>query len=171
MLADPDDSVDERDEMNNTMTLYVLVTDAPMPDLTVKEIDAPDVIYLNTSNILAAIVRNAGTNGTGAFNISLYEDGTVLSKRYHDSIPPGTNEIVELEWAPSCDGNHTIKVDLDISNEVSESNETNNWMDIEVTVEPEISVGVLIKCWDKTTYYEEIALKEGSSILDATERA
>ncbi|CAD7771254.1 Outer membrane protein assembly factor BamB [Candidatus Methanoperedenaceae archaeon GB50] len=169
--VDPDDSVDELDEANNNMTVEVRVTDAPMPDLTVNEIGVPDVIYINTSNIITAIIRNAGTNDTGTFNISLCENSTTLSTIWHDSIPPGTNEIVELYWAPSRDGNHTIRVDLDTSNEVGESNEANNWMERTVTVEPEITVGVLIECWDKTAYYEEISIKEGSSILDATERA
>jgi len=104
-----------------------------MPDLTVANIEFPEIMRPGFEYKINATVRNTYRGGdwssacAGPFNVSLYIDGEFSAKkRVENGLPPSAvaipvNFTVNLPY-----GCHEFKVVVDADNEVDESREDNN---------------------------------------------
>ena len=116
---------DEDPFVNICNAILVLQKEAAeKPDLTVTDIEFPDVIRPNKDATIDATITNQG-NTSGAFNVSLYVDdvldGTVNVGGMSSSSSTDVNFTVNLSK-----GCHTFKVVADVDDDVDESNEDNN---------------------------------------------
>ncbi len=122
-VADSGSAIIESDETNNTTT-YSLTTLAP--DLIVQSISwEPAEPSKGDSIVFSVIVRNQGNSRSRTTRVNLYIDGT--SKGYKDVFPvdPGSTTTKTFNWIAQS-GQHDLKAVVDSTQQVEESNETNN---------------------------------------------
>jgi len=126
---------------------------AQQPDLLVTEVNAyhyegakTGSAWLNLSNYVDVTVKNNGTAGADAFNVSLYADGEPIGEQRISNLSNGSSETLVFEWKPegedplgwtdTAEGailthtgtsrTYTLKAVVDEADEVPESNESNN---------------------------------------------
>lgn len=126
-----------------------------------------------------ANLTNEGTNDTGAFRLAFNVEGPdgpgTIDNVSVSSLSPGEHRIVSSSPWNATEGNHTIEVLADVTNEVDETNETNNDRSEPFTVSPassdpvpnlavtEIFIPTNLTEGDQTRFTAEI-----SNIGDAT---
>jgi hypothetical protein len=83
-------------------------------------------------------VQNRGVQGAAAFSVRLFVDGNETSGRAFRGLDAGANSSGKVAWK-AVRGNHTLRLAVDPSNEISERNETNN----EASVAIEVKAGIV----------------------------
>ena len=78
-------------------------------------------------------VLNRGAQGAAAYTVRLYVDGNETAERSFRALDAGANSTGKLVWQ-AARGNHTLRLAVDPSNEISERNETNNEASVDVEV-------------------------------------
>ena len=97
-----------------------------IPDLNVTEIVTPERLRADVINPISATVENIGGSDAGSFDISFAVDGIPVDTASVTSLAAAENTTVEFLWTPSSTGNQTLIVTADVSEAVTESDETNN---------------------------------------------
>lgn len=140
--ADCDDDIAESNETNNVLSMIVTALQ-PNPDLIVEVIDAYHYntyspSWFNLSNEVDVVIRNVGNKDAGAFNVSLYAEGSFTGKQEVSSLEVGSSATVQFKWIPigedcfrNCSFADTFKdfeleAVADCEKDVEELNETNN---------------------------------------------
>ncbi len=121
--ADSTGIIPETDETNNTLTSSLTTL---VPDLIVQSISWSPTDPSNGDNIIFSItVRNQGNYRSRVTKVNLYIDGT--SRGYRDvlAIDPGSTTIVDYSWITRA-GQHNIQAVVDETQQVNESDESNN---------------------------------------------
>jgi subtilase family serine protease len=121
--ADSSGVISETDETNNTMTSSLTTL---VPDLIVQSISWSPSGVSNGDNVIFNItVKNQGDSPSRVSKVNLYIDG--VSRGYRDVLPidPGSINSASYSWIARA-GQHNIKAVIDDTNQVTESNETNN---------------------------------------------
>lgn len=108
-----------------------------LPDLVVAEIRLnPQSPKPLEQTEVRATVRNVGSAPSGPFRVSLSVDGKYVSKQRVEGLNPQETAQVAFIWfAPQ--GRRTVRVEADAFEEVVESHEDNNALEIGVDVFPE----------------------------------
>jgi len=74
-----------------------------------------------------ATVKNVGTGAaTNASTVTLHAGADLIGSQPVPSLNPGASKEVQFTWTPSLSGVYTLKATADASNQVNESDETNN---------------------------------------------
>jgi hypothetical protein len=136
-VADFNNSVAESNETNNekeitfseTLDIDLIITDITWTPANPSQTEDTD---------FNVTVLNQGKGKAGSFYVSLYLDGSSRAGRSIDSLLAGESAAIIIKWdrsgsAPSK-GIHYIKFVADSSNEVLESDETNNSKTLTLTV-------------------------------------
>lgn len=113
-----------------------------LPDLSVgsltietpsSQLDVGEMIYFNSS------IRNAGDSSTViGFNIKWFVNGEQLGYGYHHEIAGESvvdNGNSQFSFRPDHAGKYLITFIVDCDNQIKESDEANNAMEMEVTIE------------------------------------
>jgi M6 family metalloprotease-like protein len=111
---------------------------APKPDLGIASVRATNSkISASTEVTVTAVIRNTGNATADATKTKFTLDGrVVLAILDTPPIAPGGSTEVTFQWdSGRMEGDHTITVNADDANTVSESNETNNDVSITFTLE------------------------------------
>lgn len=109
------------------------------PDLEIKD---TKIERLNDSNqvptefvvghiydVDVLIKNRGGTDASGTFKVSLYDNGTRVSNTTVNGLAHGASKWVTLQWHPTTSGTHTLRAMVDSDNDVNdESIESNNNM-------------------------------------------
>ncbi|MEA3458099.1 MAG: CARDB domain-containing protein, partial [Candidatus Thermoplasmatota archaeon] len=107
---------------------------AEKPDLTPTSI-TPTTLYVNQPNEITATIRNNGTAAAGQFNVSLKVEETVIGSDTVASLGAGISVPVVFTWTPDAAGSFNLTAIADSDDAVAESDEANNELTREVTVE------------------------------------
>jgi len=117
-----------------------------MPDLVVTTIETPGSLCPNSSNEIKVTVANIGEQDITTptpFYVSLKANETVIDNRSINVTLPAAGEPVTINfsWTPpnTGSGSYTLTAVADSENTLSESNETNNWYTISVTINETIN--------------------------------
>ena len=140
--ADPTNSIDESDESNNQQNSTITVLG--MPELAASNLQVPNNPELGTSYPVTVDVSNNGPNTT-TFTVRFYEDGVSVGKQVI-TLDAGATTTLTFNWNPTTTGNHDLKVWIDPTNSITETNEINNIQNQTVTVtdtRPDIEVNNL----------------------------
>jgi len=149
VVLDCDNEIFEMDEKNNRETDDLLV-DSEGPDLVVKDASTELQEVNKGFNVTYAIwVENAGTEAVEGFDVDIFwdveepptwqeagkHDG--LYERFDEPLQPGDARLVSFTWSPQGgipEGEYHTCLVLDITNEIYETNESNNahCLDVEV---------------------------------------
>ena len=92
-----------------------------------------------------ATVKNIGTGAaTNASTVTLHASGNLIDTRPVPCLDAGASEEVQFTWTPSASGTYTLKVTADASDQINESDETNNIRskDIEVLAEEQADLAI-----------------------------
>lgn len=107
-----------------------------LPDLVVDSIVLDPAAPVDGDNVtLKVTVHNIGNATAGASNTSLAIDGHLVDQQATPSLAPNATAVVQFNGTAIA-GNHTATATADASNDVAESNETNNDRTIAFHVDP-----------------------------------
>jgi subtilase family serine protease len=123
VTADPDNSVIESDETNNSQEIkFATMT----PDLAVRSFtwDTNDLLTSNEVNF-KIIVENTGTGAAGESRLVYAIDSTSPVAKDLPAIPAGTATELKINTILAA-GSHKVTVTVDTQNSVVELNEANN---------------------------------------------
>ena len=124
----------------NYTTVTISVTPKPKPDLVVEEFSIQPTSPDEEDTIVVLIsVKNAGLGQAGSFEIVIEIDGTEVKRFDLDYLSSGETKQFQYNTKLSA-GKHSLKVRVDAGNKVSETDEDNNFEEIEVEVK-EVSKG------------------------------
>lgn len=107
-----------------------------LADLTVTQVQLnPQSPKPLEQTAVQAIVQNVGAARSGPFRVSLVVDGKFVSKQRVEGLDPQATAQVDFIWfAPQ--GRRALRVEADAFEEVAESSEDNNALEIGVDVYP-----------------------------------
>ena len=130
-------------------------------DLLPTDIDVT-TLYAGVSNSVIVVVSNNGTDNVTSFdvkleayNVSTNTTATVETKTGNSIL--GKNELyywpafLNFNWAPATPGNYTLIATVDSSENVTETNETNNMLTDNVSVMELASVTVTVRVEGQTS--------------------
>ncbi|GIG00336.1 galactose-binding domain-containing protein [Catellatospora citrea] len=107
--------------------LQVIGTPAPNPDLTVTSVTWSPASPVETDAItVSAVVRNAGTNTSGATNVNFYLGTTLVGTGSVGSLAAGAQTTVNANIGTRNAGSYAVTAKVDEANAVIEQNEANN---------------------------------------------
>lgn len=130
-----------------TGTASVTVTVQPgRPDLTIESIEfVPMPPVENQDNEVRITIKNIGNAPAGAFDWD-WQPGSAAP--YSGSLPgldAGQSQVVTVTWNPEISyANLHTRARVDIGGAVAESDETNNELQVNVTVAPAVDVTVTL---------------------------
>lgn len=133
LMADTAGQISELSDANNTGSVSVEVGGTVSgADLAITSSDivfTPNRPTLNEQVAITAIVRNQGTENSGNFTVEIFdglpESGGALISAQTLTLSPGAYQTVTAAWTIS-EGIHDIYAVLDRTNQVIETDETNN---------------------------------------------
>ena len=128
--ADPHDVIDELDETNNQRSTMISVSVGQ--DFTVTSLNFNETPTLYDDVILNATIANHGNPG-GMVKVGFFLDDTRINTTEVYVDAGGTNNA-EVVWNANIAGNHTIRVMADPDGDITETNEDNNDMGKEISV-------------------------------------
>jgi subtilase family serine protease len=136
VVADSGGCITETDELNNTKTEFVTITDSPQPDLNVTAIYNDTVYDSGFTNTIIATIWNCDDDGwAGTFNVTLYNDSTPIGEKTVKVLGPGKKVNVTFDWKLDSGGyTTTLNATADSDNVVNETCETNNSLNKSVYV-------------------------------------
>jgi subtilase family serine protease/PKD repeat protein len=134
--ADVDGHVVESNEINGILEESVSVGGG-LADLVVEDLTFSNSPRVGEETIVTARLRNQGQSSTGGFNIKWFLDGGEVGYGGHASLGPGqvSGDNVVFHWTPVSSGSHRVRYDADVDGHVEESNEGNNSLEREVSVQ------------------------------------
>jgi len=132
---------DERGAWSKWATMVLeIVGVAKKPDLRVQKIEIyPEEIMEGDRIMINVYVENIGDAKSAPFKVVVYVDDVKLFEHTDMGLNPGGYNVWGEFWTAykgSC-GEHTVRVIVDVYNEVDESNEENNEFTVTFTVECE----------------------------------
>ena len=140
------------DQYVHWMNAVLVLGKESKPDLIVEKIEEPVLPYYNytlavvenhTYNVNAT-VKNIGTGAANKSNVTLHAGGTQIDTQQVPSLDAGARKEVRFSWTPSASGNYTLKVTADATNQINESDETNNNRSKFIDVLPEVEADLVI---------------------------
>jgi hypothetical protein len=129
-LVDPDNTISEFNDSNNSFSENLSVSQIPGPDLVVKGISlSPNTPQAGAPVTFSVTLANQGLDATGsAASVKLVVDGTTsLTGVSSTALAAGATSVVTLSgtWT-AANGNHTLLATVDPANAISEAVESNN---------------------------------------------
>ncbi len=147
------DAIAEGDETNNSCEVATMVIECLDPDITCHTIDGWDgpIVVSNTvgtntqsppvvgenAYIDFGLVNSGVASTTVNFYSTLYVDGDSLMTWFSTLMDPGDIRWVQdFVYVFATTGNHTVRVVHDVTDVIPELDETNNWCEYVVDVQP-----------------------------------
>jgi hypothetical protein len=136
VTVDVNNDVSEKNEGNNVKTYDYTVVQAPLPDLIVYSLTHSPTIPTTASQItFTAVVKNEGAGAAGPSTLVIKVGGESYGEEYSvPSLASGETFSVQRQIVLSVAQNYRNTVTVDVNNDVSESNETNNVETYDYTV-------------------------------------
>jgi hypothetical protein len=149
--------------------VYAFYSEPQEPDLTVTAIGTPANLRNDVINPITATIENIGGSSAGNFDVLLTVDGMTIDTQPSPILAAGENTTVEFLWTPSSTGDQTLTVSADVSDAVTESDESNNNLSQTVDVLDKLTVtaNVRIEGMNETVWTGDVTFS--SSILTATD--
>ncbi len=134
-VIDPFDTVDEINELNNTLSRMLTVQASTRPDLTLTSSDitfTPEKPAMGDLITISARIQNIRNTATTSVDVNFYNGdplsgGILLGTSTIPALSGMGSEIAALTWdTTNVTGKHEIYVSVDPDNTITEANEQNN---------------------------------------------
>jgi subtilase family serine protease len=132
--------VDEISELNNDSSADFTCW-AALPDLEVDRIALDDDNCKAGQNRVRVTVRNNGSAPAEHFLVRLFVNGAEVADRDIDDIPAGDKQRIRFNGVALGAGQQSLRVQTDVRNAVTESNEGNNSLAVGFTCAGETRSG------------------------------
>lgn len=119
IVADDGKVVTESNETNNEKSATFYISQSYAADLVV------DSLTQISNTQYSVTLKNQGNSDAGIFYVGKYWDGVSMGSGYVSGLKKGAT-LSYTETKISTVGNHTLRVFVDDSNNIKESNESNN---------------------------------------------
>lgn len=121
-----------------TVTLKASVIPPPKPDLTVSFISRRPTLntaHGGTQATLTLQVQNVGAANAGSFVLKIFLDNNLMNTAGISVLSATGSVNIDLGFTVPANttGAHTVKVQVDANNQISESNENNNTVSASMT--------------------------------------
>ncbi len=144
--------------------LLAIVTSLMLPAPTAAAVEQPDLqptqiavsnLYAGVSNTVTVTVENNGNVTATNFDVKLEAGGVTVANSTGNSIPAKNDPYywpayVNFNWTPAMAGNYTLRATVDSTSIIAESNESNNQLEQNVTVNTLIPITVKVRVEGKT---------------------
>jgi subtilase family serine protease len=177
VVADADNDIEELTERNNNWKEEVAVASS---DLTV-DIEPPYDLFVNVSNEIIVTVRNIGDADISfawdrfeqrsiSVELRILKENTTVFRSYGqlNELNASENKTVTFDWQPSAIGKYTLKAIVDPSDDIVETNESNNEAETEREVYVPMDVGMLLYSGCGEPYYIKFKVITDSTLFNAT---
>ncbi len=163
-------TVNESNETNNIYSIQLQVGN-PQPDFKVNSLTINTTSPLEGNSVrFQSNIINQGNASASNINVRWYIDGQIFSNQTINSLAAGdligTNSVID--WT-ALKGSHTIKVVVDESNQIAESNETNNSMNLVINVSPKPDMVVQFISYDSSRLRLGNTIQLDSGVYNAGE--
>ena len=140
-IIDPEDSVIESNELNNTRAATISPAYPAPSDLVVQSIDwSPENPVVGEMVTFTVTVKNQGSGQAARPNMAFYVDDIYLTSSFVDILDSGATAAVDIPWKAQA-GLHTINAIADFNQVLTEENEDNNTNTVNVSVlAPDLSI-------------------------------
>ena len=113
------------------------------PDLTPTSI-ATDSLSAGVPAAIMVNVSNIGSADAGSFNVSLKVEETIIDNETVTSLGAGSSVSVVFTWTPTSAGSFNLTAIVDSDDAVAESDETNNNLTVQATVQEVLFDGTVM---------------------------
>lgn len=125
VFIDALNQVDESDESNNKLS-KALKVEPGKPDLMATNLTVPVEPHINQTYELIATITNNGLADAGSFLVKLFDGSNLLGSKTVNSLGVGNTTKLQFSWTPTSTGQHKLLIEVDATNVVDESDESNN---------------------------------------------
>ncbi len=133
VVLDPERVIRESNESNNAVNVTAVITN--LPDLSpVSIVFVPDAPVAGSDVTIRLVIRNDGWIDAKKFSVALYADGNLIKTIGNVSIAALSNCTINTSWQPATAGSFNIRVVVDQSDCIVESDEHNNDLNETITV-------------------------------------
>src|SRR5690606_23571166 len=109
-----------------TLKVHYPASSDSRPDLVAEGLTGPSNLVVDQTYQMQANLANFGNSAAGTFLVKLYDNDQEVASQNVDSIEKGASQSLQFNWKPATTGSHTLKLVVDTSSQVEESDETNN---------------------------------------------
>ena len=129
-VADQKEEIDESNENNNerTETMHVKCPPKKKPDLIVSDIwvESPENPKKGEEVWFLGEIKNIGNGDAGEFYVYWYIDDELIDRGYANALDAGYQDTVGFYWTADKCRDIQVRVVIDATDSVEESNENNN---------------------------------------------
>jgi murein DD-endopeptidase MepM/ murein hydrolase activator NlpD len=153
------------------------IWESAYPDLRPTALTLPSNPNTTTAYTYKATIQNNGAWAAGAFKVALQVDGSTVSTIDVSGLAKGASTTVSFNNIKiSTPGNHTIKVVVDSSGQVTEQLEDNNTISRTLNVvdvaPPSISISPMSRDWGNTDIAAAVSVSDiGGSGVNSVQYA
>nr|MCR5852500.1 hypothetical protein [Methanophagales archaeon] len=176
--ADASNEIKERNEENNERCAEFYFTSA---DLIVERVEPCDVfndVFVNVSNDINVTIANIGDYdiswryGFDAVSVmfEVLRNGSVIDRDYRtlSEINRSERKVLRFNWTPTATGNYTLSVKVDSSDNIVETNESNNVNSTCVEVKEATKINMLMYTGGGAVIYDSLYVVRNATIFEAT---
>ncbi|MCE5215144.1 MAG: cobaltochelatase subunit CobN [Methanobacterium sp.] len=143
VVIDTLSQVNESDETNNELSKTTSV-DIRKPDLVATNLTVPNNPLVNQTYQLTATITNSGLADAGTFIVKLFDGSTLIDSKTVAGLLVGNISTVIFNWKPTSNGTHTLKLVVDTSSQVAESDENNNQLNKYIIMDEDGIINIFI---------------------------
>ena len=125
--VDPTNLITELNETNNLSPVNQVTVTLNRPDLTVTSLQTPTSAKIGTTYPITVTVTNSGSGDAGSFLVYLYDGSRRVGSMTVSSLQAGQSTTLTLNWVPTTAGTRNLRIRVDATNLITESNENNNY--------------------------------------------
>lgn len=162
VIIDLLNQVEESNETNNQFSKLVNV-EIPRSDLITTNLTVPENPLVNQTYQLNATIKNQGLADAGSFVVELYDGSNLVDSKTVNGLVAGGTKTLQFNWKPGSIGSHTLKLLLDATNQLNESDESNNQFNRYMVMDADNIINVFLISDSPGTNIANMAAKD---ILD-----
>ena len=95
--------------------------------MTVTSLQTPTSAKIGTTYPITVTVTNSGSGDAGSFLVYLYDGSRRVGSMTVSSLQAGQSTTLTLNWVPTTAGTRNLRIRVDATNLITESNENNNY--------------------------------------------
>jgi hypothetical protein len=119
----------------DTRTLFISVSDRRTDLAFAQPLFFQGKIQVGNPVSIFANITNTGKNTTKDVNVTLYINGIYYNHSIINGLAKDEVSNCSFEWTPTSFGYHTVNVTLDPNKKITEEDETNNYIETQVSVD------------------------------------
>ncbi|VAW37494.1 hypothetical protein MNBD_GAMMA01-2035, partial [hydrothermal vent metagenome] len=151
---DPENSISEVNEDNNTYSTLINKIQSIDIAIATQDVSLPSQAIIGKSQNIAFNFHNNGTELSSSFDVKVYAELDSTSLLIFESqiseMAAGEQINRMFDWTPLTEGDYSIRFVIDESNQLAETNETNNEITLPLQVIANALSNILIEDSDVT---------------------